>query len=165
MILFATRTMRPCDSAYSAPPLDAPPSIDARFMYAIFCWGVVDPWVRYTFYQTLLKPGERFGGAETKPPDSQLFPNEAAMHDRNPQETLDRGDQQELPPLPIMQGTEEMDIPLTLPQRFAPAYRSSRRLCTGGVVSRATAQLGTAPRPGNGAPMKEFVAAHLRLGC
>jgi predicted esterase len=47
------------------------------------------------------------------------------MHEGNPQELLERSEQQELPPLLIIRGTEDMNIPLTLPQRFAPAYRSA----------------------------------------
>jgi acetyl esterase/lipase len=47
------------------------------------------------------------------------------MHESNPQQILERGEQQELPPLLIVQGTEDMNIPLTLPQRFAPAYRAA----------------------------------------
>ena len=118
--------MRPNDPRYSVLPLEAPASIDATFKYVISCWGVIDPWVRYTFCQTTPQAGEGFGGADVKLRQTlNYFLNEAAMHEGNPQEMLERGEQQELPPLLIIQGTDDMNIPLTLPQRFAPAYRSA----------------------------------------
>ncbi len=62
----------------------------------------------------------------------------------------------------IIQGTEDMNIPLTLPQRFAPAYRAA-----GGSVQVEWfpgQPHGFASRPGPEADraigiMKEFVAA------
>ena len=160
--------MRPRDSRYSALPLDAAPSIDATFKYVISCWGVLDPWVRYTFCQTTPQAGEGFGGAEAKLRQSlNYFVDEAAMHEGNPQEILERGEQQELPPVLIIQGTEDMNIPLTLPQRFAPAYRSA-----GG-----SAQVEWFPGQPHGfvrhpgpataraiAKMKHFVAAQVGIG-
>ncbi len=118
--------MRPGDPRYSALSLDAPCSIDATFKYVISCWGVIDPWVRYTVCQTTPQAGQGFGGADVKLRQTlNYFLDEAAIHEGNPQEILERREQQEVPPLLIIQGTDDMNIPLTLPQRFAPAYRAA----------------------------------------
>jgi acetyl esterase/lipase len=153
---------RPNDPRYSALPLDAPSSIDAWFQYVISCWGVIDPWVRYLFCQTTPQAGEGFGGAEVKLRQTlNYFQNEAAIHEGNPQEMLERGELQALPRLLIIQGTDDMNIPLTLPQRFAAAYRAA-----GGSVQVEwfpRQPHGFARRPGPAATraieiIKEFVA-------
>ena len=160
-----TSGWRPRDARYSALPLDAPPSVDATFSYVISCWGVIDPWVRYTFCQTTPQAGEGFGGAEVKLRQTlYYFLDEATIHAANPQELLERGEQQELPPVLIIQGTDDMNIPLTLPQRFAPAYRAAGGSAR--VEWFAGQAHGFARRPGPAATraieiMKQFVAAQI----
>lgn len=118
--------MRPHDPRYSALKLDGPSGLDGSFSFAISCWGVIDPWVRLVFSQTTPEAGRGYGGPEVKVRQTfNYFLEEAAIHEGNPQEILERGEVQELPPLLIIQGTEDMNIPLTLPQRFAPAYRAA----------------------------------------
>jgi acetyl esterase/lipase len=78
------------------------------------------------FAQTTPEAGAGYGGAEAKIRQTMnYFENEAAIHEGNPQEILEREEAQALPPILIIQGTEDMNIPLTLPQRFAPAYRAA----------------------------------------
>jgi len=155
--------MRPRDPRYSAVGLEAPGEIDASFSFAITCWGVIDPWTRLVFSQTTPEAGRGYGGPEVKVRQTfNYFIEEAAIHEGNPQEILERGEAQELPPLLIIQGTEDMNIPLTLPQRFAPAYRAA-----GGTVRVEwfpRQPHGFAYRPGPDSDrtisfMKEFVAA------
>ncbi|HEY3116978.1 MAG TPA: alpha/beta hydrolase [Chloroflexota bacterium] len=99
---------------------------DGSFRFVISCWGVIDPWVRFLFAQTTPEAGAGYGGAEAKIRQTMnYFENEAAIHEGNPQEILEREEAQALPPILIIQGTEDMNIPLTLPQRFAPAYRAA----------------------------------------
>lgn len=118
--------MRPHDPRYSALALDAPANVDSSFQFAISCWGVIDPWVRLVFSQTTPEAGKGYGGAEAKVRQTyNYFLEEAAIHEGNPQEILERGEAGALPPLLMIQGTEDMNIPLTLPQRFAPAYRAA----------------------------------------
>src|SRR5579862_4649316 len=157
--------MRPRDPRYAALPLEAPASIDGSFDFVISCWGVIDPWVRYLFAQTTPEAGAGFGGADAKVRQTlNYFLNEDAIHEGNPQEMLERGEAQELPPVLIIQGTEDMNIPLTLPQRFAPAYRAA-----GGSVQVEwfPGELhGFAQQPGPAstraiAIMKDFIAAHV----
>ena len=114
--------MRPRDPRYAAVPLDG----DASFSYVITCWGVIDPWSRLLFSQTTPEAGRGYGGADVKVRQTyNYFLDDATIHEANPQEILERGEPAELPPLLIIQGTEDMNIPLTLPQRFAPAYRAA----------------------------------------
>jgi dienelactone hydrolase len=85
---------------------------------------VIDPWVRYLFSQTTPDAGQGYGGAEAKIRQTlNYFRDEATIHEGNPQELLERGEAQAFPPMLLIQGTEDMNIPLTLPQRFAPLYR------------------------------------------
>ncbi len=118
--------MRPRDAGYAAVTHDLPAEIDASVSFAISCWGVLDPWSRLLFSQTTPEAGRGYGGAEVKVRQTMnYFRDEATIHEGSPQEILERGEAQELPPLLIIQGTEDMNIPLTLPQRFAPAYRAA----------------------------------------
>lgn len=118
--------LRPRDARYAALPLEGGPGIEGGFAFAIACWSVLDPWARYEFARTTPEAGGGFGGAEQKLRQTMAyFLNEAAIHDGNPQEIVERGDAQALPPVLILQGTEDMNIPLTSPQRFAPAYRAA----------------------------------------
>lgn len=117
--------LRPHDSRYAALPLAGEPAA-IEFRYVISCWGVIDPWFRYVFAQTTPDAGAGFGGAEAKVRQTlNYFVTESAIHEGNPQEILERGEAQALPPILMIQGTEDMNIPLTLPQRFAPAYRAA----------------------------------------
>jgi acetyl esterase len=118
--------MRPRDMRYSALRLDTDAEMDGSFQFVITCWGVIDPWARYVFAQTTPAAGSGFGGAELKLRQTMnYFGDEATIHEGNPQEMLERSEAQELPPVLIVQGTEDMNIPLTLPQRFAPVYRTA----------------------------------------
>lgn len=118
--------LRPRDPRYGALALDGAVDGDASFRFLISCWGVIDPWVRFLFAQTTPDAGAGFGGAEVKVRQTlNYFLNEAAIHEGNPQEILEREEAQALPPILIIQGTEDMNIPLSLPQRFAPAYRAA----------------------------------------
>lgn len=118
--------LRPRDPRYCAIPLEGADDVDGSFSFAIACWGVLDPWVRLVFSRTTPEAGRGYGGPEVKVRQTfNYFLDEATIHEANPQEILERGEAQELPPVLIIQGTEDMNIPLTLPQRFAPAYRAA----------------------------------------
>lgn len=118
--------MRPHDARYSALPLPEAPDADATLDYFIGLWPMLDPYARYLFTQTTPSAGEGFGGQARKVEQTLgYFLTEEAMHEGNPQEVLEREEMEALPPMLIVQGTADMNIPLTLPQRFAPAYRAA----------------------------------------
>ena len=56
-------------------------------------------------------------------PSETYFPDEAAMQEGSPQQSLDRGDYRALPPMLILQGDSDDNIPLTIPERFVETYR------------------------------------------
>ena len=125
--------MRPTDVRYAEIPLPAAPRMDARIDYVVALWSVLDPYARYEFARTTPAAGLGYGGAEEKLRQTMgYFLSEAALHEGNPQEILERGEPVELPSILIIQGTEDMNIPLNLPQRFAPTYRAA-----GGTIAVA----------------------------
>lgn len=115
--------MRPNDPRYAALPLpesDAPErdAIDASFLYLLCCWPVLDPHVRYLYAKGA---GEEFLSVSSE----AYFMNEAAMHQGNPQEILERGEKAELPPTILIQGTNDRNVPQSIPTRFEEAYRKA----------------------------------------
>jgi len=158
--------LRPNDARYSALTSDETAGFDAMFRYVISCWGVLDPFVRYHFARTTPSAGEGFGGAESKLTQTlNYFRDEAGMHDGNPQEVLERNEAQALPPVLLIQGTEDMNIPLTLPQRFAPAYRALGGSCQVEWFPGQPHSFASNPGPESAraiALMQEFIAARVR---
>lgn len=125
--------LRPYDPRYAAQPLAGASSGDARLDYVMALWPVLDPHARFLFAKATPAAGEGYGGAELKLRQTMgYFLTEDAMHEGNPQEILERGEAVDLPEVLVVQGTEDMNLPLTLPQRFAPAYRAA-----GGTISVA----------------------------
>ena len=117
--------MRPTDPRYAADPLPEALAVDAGVRYVVGLWPVLDPWARYEFARTTPAAGEGFGGAETKLRQTRnYFLTDDQMHEGNPQEILERGEAVALPPVLIIQGTDDMNFPLSSPQRFVPAYRA-----------------------------------------
>ena len=47
------------------------------------------------------------------------------MREGSPQGILDRGEDAELPPFLIIQGTADMNIPMSIPRTFAESYRAA----------------------------------------
>lgn len=115
--------MRPNDPRYAALPLpesDGPEgdAIDASFRYLLCCWPVLDPYARYVYAKGA---GEEFLSVSSE----AYFLNEEAMHEGNPQEILERGEKAELPPTILIQGTNDRNVPQSIPTRFEEAYRKA----------------------------------------
>ena len=53
------------------------------------------------------------------------WPGEEAMAEGNPQKILQRGEARDLPPLLILQGTNDDNLPADMADRFAAAYREA----------------------------------------
>lgn len=120
----ALNGMRPRDSRYASLPLPGGEDVDASLRYMLCCWPVLDPHARYVWardngYDDFIGPTESY------------FTDHASLHEGNPQEALDRGETVELPPAIIIQGTNDSNVPLAIPQRFEAAYRAA-----GGHVER-----------------------------
>jgi acetyl esterase/lipase len=109
--------LRPHDARYNAFPLEGGEKVDATFRYLLCCWPVSDPHARYLYARSA--PDERLVASS-----ENYFQTEAAMHEGNPQEIVERGEAQALPPMLVIQGTNDGNVPLSLPQRFEEVYRS-----------------------------------------
>ena len=110
--------MRPRDPRYAAIPLPGGEEVDASLRFMLCCWPVLDPHARYTWAIEIGE--ERFIG-----PTEDYFPEHASLHEGNPHEALERGEALELPPAIIIQGTNDSNIPLFIPEKFEAAYRAA----------------------------------------
>jgi len=110
--------MRPHDPQYAALSLPEAPDLDATLAYLLLRYPVLDPYARYLYAKetgrdALVKATEGY------------FLTEAAMQEANPELILERGEQVQLPPTLIVQGTADANIPNSIPERFVVAYRAA----------------------------------------
>ena len=110
--------MRPEDPAYTAIISPEAEGHDAKFAYTVATWPVLDSYARYQYAKS---SGIELLATATE----NYFLNEDAMHGGSPQGILDRGESTELPPLLIIQGTADLNIPMSIPERFVRSYRSA----------------------------------------
>ena len=114
----ALNGMRPGDPRYASVPLPGGGDFDASVRFLLCCWAVLDPQARYKWAIEIGE--ERFIG-----PTEDYFGDHANLHEGNPQEALDRGEAVELPPMIIIQGTNDSNIPLFIPHKFEASYREA----------------------------------------
>ena len=108
--------MRPRDPRYTALPLADAPEVDASVAYVIGCWPILDPYARYFFAQET-------GRQQLVTRTEGMFGDEATMQEASPQVILDRGERVQLPPVLILQGTEDQNVTPAMQERFAASYR------------------------------------------
>ena len=108
--------MRPNDPRYTAIRSPDVEGHDARFAYTVAFWSVLDPYARYQFAKRnhieMLTTGTE-----------NFFRNEDEMKEGSPQGILDRDESPELPPLLVVHGTADQNIPMSIPERFVESYR------------------------------------------
>ena len=114
----ALNGLRPRDPRYASLPLPGGEDLDASLRFMLCCWPVLDPHGRYMWAREIGE--ERFIGTT-----EAYFSEHASLHEGNPQEALDRGEAVELPPVIIIQGTNDSNIPLFIPRKFEAAYRAA----------------------------------------
>ena len=114
----ALHGMRPRDSRYASLPLPGGENVDASLRFILCCWPVLDPRARYLWAREI--GDDRFIG-----PTESYFPDPESLREGNPQEALERGEQVELPPAIIIQGTNDSNIPQFIPHKFEAAYRAA----------------------------------------
>jgi acetyl esterase len=105
---------------------DAPTGADASLLCVALCWPVLDPLARYQFAQ-------REGRADLVAATEAYFGSDEAMRQGNPQLVVDEGRHTRLPPVLVVHGQEDENVPVEIPRRFAHSYR--RR---GGAVDLQT---------------------------
>jgi acetyl esterase len=108
--------MRPRDPRYAAIPLAEAPDADASLAYVVACWPILDPFHRYFFAQ-------QTGRQELAKRTEGFFLTQEAMREGNPQIILDRGEQVELPPTILLQGTADNNLTMAMSLRFVATYR------------------------------------------
>jgi acetyl esterase/lipase len=110
--------MRPRDSRYAALPLAGAEAVDASLRYVIGCWPIVDPFARYEYAK------ERNIANLIKNHDGYWLTTDA-MKEGNPAMILERGEPAELPPLLVLQGTADDNIPYQIVEAFPPKWRAA----------------------------------------
>ena len=110
--------IRPRDPRYAAIPLAGGQDVDASLRYMLCCWPVLDPHARYMWAREIGE--ERFIGTT-----ESYFTEHESLHEGNPQEALERGEEVELPPAIIIQGTNDSNIPQFIPHKFEASYRAA----------------------------------------
>jgi acetyl esterase len=111
-------SMRPTDQQYAALPLPEAPDNDASVAYVIAMWPVLDPYVRYLY-------AKRVGKERVVSNTTTYFLTEEVMEKQNPQYLLDKGDVTHLPPLLVLQGDADENIPNEIPERFEKSYKAA----------------------------------------
>ena len=149
--------MCPRDPRYAALPLAEAPEIDAGLAYLVAGWPVLDPYARYLFAQ-------QTGRTDLAEMSEGYFQTVENMKEGNPQSLLDRGAPVELPPLLIIQGTADSNIPLTIPERFVASYRAAGGEIALEIFPDQPHSFGNTPGPASERAlhlMKEFIARRL----
>ena len=147
--------MRPNDSRYAAIDADGV-GADAGLAFVIALWAIVDPFARYEW--------ARGAGVERLVRSTEnYFQPWDAVHEANPQEMLDRGEPVALPPLLVLQGTADGNIPHEIPQRFAERYAEAGDLADYHAFPGMPHQFAREPGPETDRAvdlMKSFIARH-----
>ena len=110
------------DPRYAAETVPGGEDKTAELRYAITGWPVLDSHARYIY-------AKEAGLARLMEPSESYFPDEAAMIEGSPQQSLERGEHGDLPPLLILQGLADDNVPLKISERFVETYheRAVRR--------------------------------------
>jgi acetyl esterase len=113
--------LRPRDARYAAMSTPEIAGVDAAVLYVVACWPIADPLARYRMAQArgierLVKSHDDFFGSE------------AAMSEGNPQLILERGELahgEKLPPLLVLQGTNDDNVTPDMAAKFVAAWRAA----------------------------------------
>jgi acetyl esterase/lipase len=114
--------MRPRDPYFSVHALAEAQELDAALNYVATRSPVSDPYARYL-------NAEKLGRAEMLQNSKTYFNPWDTIHDGNPQEILDRGEQVNLPPLLIMQGELDDNVRPAVQEKFVTSYRAAGGEC------------------------------------
>ena len=113
-----TMMLKPDDPRFGALALAQSPAANATLAYAIACWPVADPLRR-------LKMAQERDNKALLASHAAYWPDEAAMTEGNPQLMLERGAFGKLPPLLVLQGTNDDNLPPDMASKFVSAYRKA----------------------------------------
>jgi acetyl esterase len=110
--------MKPRDPLFASITLPEVSAVDATVSCVIGLYPVLDPYARYLYAQ-------KAGRKELVDMTKGYFLTEKNLQEGNPQLILDRGEKIDLPPVLIVQGTADNNVPLSIPERFVKSYRAA----------------------------------------
>jgi acetyl esterase/lipase len=108
--------LRPNDPRYTGAPQPPGDEVDARLAFVAIGYGVLDPSARYAMAVAA-------GRDELVAAHHAYWPVLSAMDEANPTMALDRGEPVDLPPVLVVEGTEDRNLPPGGGVRFARLYR------------------------------------------
>lgn len=112
--------MRPRDPRYNA--LHGPAGVDATVAYVATRSPISDPYARCQHMEKTSRP-------DMVKKSRLYFDPWDSIFEANPQQILDRGEKVSLPPLLIMQGELDSNVPWQQQEKFAKAYRAAGGEC------------------------------------
>ena len=110
--------LKPDDSRYTALRLEGHDEIDARLDYVVACWPPLDPRARYRF-------ARETGRGDLVRNSEGSFGDEAGMWEASAERVVASGEATARPPILIVQGTADGNIPLPMIERFVETYRGA----------------------------------------
>jgi acetyl esterase len=111
--------LRPNDPRYAAIPLAESPATDATLQFVAVGWPIADPLARY-------RMAKERGNQRLVSAHDSYWRSEDAMAEGNPQLILERGEATSaLPPLLVIQGTNDDNVTPDMADRFVAAYRAA----------------------------------------
>jgi acetyl esterase/lipase len=149
--------MRPHDPRYAALPLPKGENVDAILRYVLAAWPVLDSYARYLY-------AKETGRERLAHSSEAYFLTEEGMQEGNPQTILERGEKVHLPPTLIIQGTNDDNVPMSIPENFVRAYRAAGGSIDLEVFRGMPHGFGNTPGPETDRAlglMKSFVARQL----
>jgi acetyl esterase len=108
----------PHDPRYGALALPGAQAHDATLRFAVACWSVFDPLARYAMVREK-------GVKHLIAAHAAYWAGEAEMAEGNPQRIVERGAFTHLPPLLVIQGTNDDNLTGDMADRFVDAYRAA----------------------------------------
>jgi acetyl esterase/lipase len=114
--------LRPFDkelAAYTDPSLG---NTDASLACVLACWPIVDPTARYAFAKAT-------GRDDLVANHHQTFVPFERMDEGNPRLVVERGEAQQLPPVLILQGTNDRNVTPEIQEGFRATYAAAGGTC------------------------------------
>jgi len=150
--------LRPHDKRYGAIPLEGAPNVDASVAWAVMRSPVSNTAARYA-------NAERRKNEGMIKNNKLFFVPWETIHESNPQEILERKEQQALPPLLIMQGALDDNVLPEMQEKFAATWRAAGGSCDYRLFENSVHEWVAEPGPQTDKARdvaKEFIARQLK---